>query len=106
MPFPSLTTLPNIGLFPGIGDAPTFLFTPPGITQVPSGTDRLWFRFKTDRSLSVLKSGSSYTEVDTPDSEDVEAADAAYIGGRSYVVSYTEALALTAAGFGAGISIP
>lgn len=106
MPFPSLTALPNGGLFPGIGDAPTFVFTPQGITQVPSGTDRLWSRFKTDRSLSVLKNGSSYVEVDTPDAEDVESAGAVYLGGRSYVVSYTEALALTAAGFGAGISIP
>jgi hypothetical protein len=54
-----------------------------------------------DVAYSVLKNGSSYTQVRDPLAEDVESADIAYLGGRDYIVSDAEIAALTDAGYGA-----
>lgn len=109
MALPGSSIYPSGGIWPGLEEAPTsatLLFTPPGVVAVPSGQDRLWFRFKSYQSKSVLKNGSFYTEVSIPDTEDIEAADVVYLGGHSYYVTALEADSLTAAGFGAGLSAP
>ncbi len=41
----------------------------------------------------------TYTTVDTPTTEQVAAAQVAYLGGHLYEVTVTEAAALTAAGY-------
>lgn len=49
--------------------------------------------------LSVLKTGGTYVTKETPTSNEANAADIFYQGGRRYLVSDTEAAALVAAGF-------
>lgn len=74
----------------------------------PTRRNRLWLvrphgllsRLHLDSGLTVLKNGGFYTTVENPAAEDVEAADAAYLGGRAYEVTTEEADALTAAGYG------
>lgn len=66
-------------------------------------TDSLFGRRWVDVGESVLKFGTSYRRYRYVSAEDVEAADVAYIGGRSYLVSDSEADALREAGYGSGL---
>ena len=53
---------------------------------------------------TVLKTAGVYTTVQTPTVAQCAAADIVYLGGHIYTVSDDEAAALTAAGYGAGLS--
>jgi hypothetical protein len=77
----------------------TYKFTTPTISEGPAGEGRLFSRYRLVRGISVLKIGSTYYQVRYPSSEDVKAADKAYIGGYSYEVDATEKAALEAAGY-------
>ncbi len=78
------------------------VFRTPSI-QRPLTVDRPEYRpfnrIKLNVALTVLKNGSSYTTVEQPTAEQVDAADIAYTGGREHIVSDAEAAALTAAGY-------
>lgn len=76
-----------------------FYFMTPTISEGPAGYGRLFSRYRLVRGITVLKSGGVYTEVRYPSSEEVEAADIAYIGGYRYEVDATEKAALEAAGY-------
>lgn len=76
-----------------------YKFTTPTISEGPAAEGRLFSRFRLLRGITVLKSGGVYTEVRHPSSEEVEAADIAYIGGYTYEVDATEKAALEAAGY-------
>lgn len=55
------------------------------------------------RGRSVLKAhDGTYTTVDTPSQDQIDASAVAYIGGHRYEVTEAEAAALTAAGFTVG----
>lgn len=58
------------------------------------------------RGRSVLKNSGVYTIVDTPTSDQCDAADIFYLGGHIYEVSEDEATALTTAGFIVTYGIP
>jgi len=49
--------------------------------------------------LSLLKRDDLYSQVTDPSAEDVEAAQAAYLGGHIYYVSNAEAASLAIAGY-------
>jgi hypothetical protein len=51
------------------------------------------------RGITVLKIDGDYYELRYPSSEEVEAADEAYIGGYSYEVTEAEKVSLEAAGY-------
>lgn len=83
----------------------TWRFTPPSrsiLWQVKPGTSLF---VTIDQGLSVLKTSGSYSQVETPSAEAVEAADIAYLGGRSYPIDDTERAALIAAGYGANVAL-
>jgi hypothetical protein len=79
------------------------VFTPPVVRE------RYPFRHLTTytipRSTTILKEGGFYRQVSDPDIEELEAADEAYLGGRGYRVAPSEADDLTAAGYGAYLSV-
>lgn len=57
------------------------------------------------RGRTVLKAtNGTYSTVDVPTVDQMAAAAAVYQGGHVYTVSTAEAAALTAAGYGAGIT--
>ena len=56
------------------------------------------------KGRTVIKSGDTYTVTDDPYLDDILAADAVYHGGHVHPVSDDEAVALTAAGLGSGLS--
>lgn len=76
-----------------------YYFTTPTISEGPLGEGPLFGRYRLVRGITVLKSNNVYTEVRYPSSEEVEAADIAYIGGYRYEVSSSEKASLEAAGY-------
>lgn len=57
------------------------------------------------RGRTVLKAANgTYSTVDYPTIDQIAAAAVAYLGGHVYAVSDAEAAALTAAGYGGGIT--
>lgn len=76
-----------------------YRFTTPTISEGPLGEGRLFSRFRLVRGITVLKNDGEYTEVRYPSSEEVAAADVAYMGGYSYEVSAQEKADLEAAGY-------
>lgn len=76
-----------------------YRFTTPTISEGPLGEGRLFSRFRLVRGITVLKIDGVYTEVRYPSSEEVAAADIAYMGGYSYEVSAAEKADLEAAGY-------
>ena len=78
-------------------------FIPP-VVRRSYGDHPLFGRLKWRVGTTVLKQGDFYRNVEMPETEDVDTADAAYIGGHVYKVSDAEAAALTEAGYGEGLS--
>ena len=76
-----------------------YRFTTPTISEGPAGDGRLFSRYRLTRGVSVLKIDGEYYEMRNPSSEEVQAAQAAYIGGYSYEVSAGEKAGLEAAGY-------
>lgn len=77
-----------------------YVFTTPTILEEMEGDYHpLFSRIKIPKGISVLKNGAVYTEVRFPSSEEVDAADVAYIGGYSYEVDAAEKTSLEAAGY-------
>jgi hypothetical protein len=79
---------------------PTYKFTTPTILEeLESDGHPLFSRIKVPHGITILKIDDEYYEVRYPSSEEVDAADIAYIGGYSYEVTSTEKTALEAAGY-------
>jgi hypothetical protein len=76
-----------------------YYFTTPTVSEGPLAQGRLFSRFRLVRGVTVLKIAGEYFEVRYPSSEEVAAADIAYIGGYRYEVDATEKAALEAAGY-------
>jgi len=76
-----------------------YRFTTPTISEGPAGEGRLFGRYRLVRGITVLKIDGQYYQTRFPSSEEVEAAQEAYIGGYSYEVSAGEKAALEAAGY-------
>jgi hypothetical protein len=76
-----------------------YRFTTPTISEGPAGTGRLFSRYRLVRGITVLKINDVYYELRYPSSEEIAAAEEAYIGGYSYEVSPGEKADLEAAGY-------
>lgn len=79
-----------------------YKFTPPTY-RFKASTDSLFGKRWVDVGQSVLKFGQSYRLTRNVSAEDVEAADRAYIGGRTYIVDDDEATDLREAGYGSAL---
>ncbi len=76
-----------------------YRFTTPTVSEGPAGEGRLFEQFRLVRGITVLKIDGEYYEVRFPSSEEVDAAEQAYIGGYSYEVNEAEKASLEAAGY-------
>jgi hypothetical protein len=76
-----------------------YRFTTPTVSEGPAAEGRLFSRYRLTRGITILKIDGEYYEMRFPSSEEVEAAEEAYIGGYSYEVSAGEKAALEAAGY-------
>ena len=76
-----------------------YRFTTPTIGEGPAGEGPLFSRFRLTRGVSVIKIDGEYYEVRNPSSEEIEEAEAFYLGGMTYDVSAGEKAGLEAAGY-------
>ena len=76
-----------------------YRFTTPTISEGPAGEGPLFGRYRLVRGITVLKIDGEYFQVRFPSSEEVQAAEVAYIGGYSYEVDEAEKTRLEAAGY-------
>ena len=76
-----------------------YRFTTPTVSEGPAGEGRLFGRYRLVRGVTVLKINGEYFELRYPSSEEIDEAEAAYIGGYSYEVSAGEKASLEAAGY-------
>ena len=76
-----------------------YKFTTPTVSEGPAGEGRLFSRYRLVRGVTVLKINGEYFELRYPSSEEIDEAEAAYIGGYSYEVSAGEKASLEAAGY-------
>lgn len=90
----------------------TYTFSPPvqysGI-RVPAwsrGPERAFFSRASNMAVgrSVLKIDGTYVTIDTPTVDQINSATEYYAGGHIYTVDSLVAAALTAAGYGSGLS--
>jgi hypothetical protein len=76
-----------------------YRFTTPTISEGPAGEGQLFSRYRLVRGITVLKIDGVYYNMRYPSSEEVDAAEEAYIGGYSYEVTAAQKAALEAAGY-------
>jgi hypothetical protein len=76
------------------------LFFPPTVEQGPVSWDVLFYRYKLPRGLSVLRLSNIYKVIDTPSTDDIDAASEYYAGGHEYEVSEETKTSLLNAGIG------
>lgn len=82
------------------------VFRPPSIQETPAGRNSLHARYGIHRGISVIKrqNGTIY-ETRYPALTDLEAASKYWLGGYAHTISVSEKTELTAAGYGADITL-
>lgn len=81
-------------------ETPILFFHSPTVKERLNTRDGLWARTYLDLGVSVLRFGDSYQQIPYPSSEQIESADAVFIGGRTYAIDFNEAVRLVQAGYG------
>ena len=77
----------------------SYTFTPPTYDLKPVHGGPLLSRYRMTTAYSVIKRGSEYETVITPEVETFFEADFVYIGGHEYQITDAEAALLIAAGY-------
>lgn len=75
------------------------LFFPPTVSEGPAGWG-LFYRYKLDRGISVLKINNKYYKIRVPSTDQIDSATEYYAGGHQYEVSEATKTALLNAGIG------
>jgi hypothetical protein len=76
-----------------------YYFETPYVMEGPAGYNRLHYRMKLKRGVSVLKENGVYREARYPYIDELTAAEEYYLGGSRYEVSLAEKTSLEAAGY-------
>ena len=77
-----------------------YIFKTPIVREGPAGGGRLFYFYKLNKGISIVKSGSTYSQVRNLLDEDLVDYDVVYLGGRDHVVSETAKAELIAANVG------
>jgi hypothetical protein len=77
----------------------SYLFAPPTVEYGPAGGHWLFWRYSLKRGVTVYKIGNSWYEEEYPSQDDLDIADAVYLGGHEYTVTEAEKNDLEAAGY-------
>ena len=75
-------------------------FRPPTVEEGPAGGHRLFYFYKLKRGISIVKSGSTYSQIRYPVDEDLLEYDEVYRGGYEHTVNDATKAALIAGGVG------
>ena len=76
-----------------------YYFEPPFVMEGPAGYNKLHYRMKLKRGISVLKENGVYRETRYPYIDELRDAEAYYLGGSRNLVTLTEKQSLEAAGY-------
>jgi molybdopterin biosynthesis enzyme MoaB len=77
-----------------------YLFTTPTVQEGPTGEHRLFYFYKRDKGLTVVKTGGTYRTGRDYTQEQLDAFDKYYLGGHEHEVTESEKTALIAGGIG------
>jgi hypothetical protein len=77
-----------------------YIFRTPIVREGPAGAARLFYFYKLNRGITIVKSGSTYSQVRYLLDEDLSDYDVVYLGGREHVVSEAVKAELIAGGVG------
>jgi hypothetical protein len=77
-----------------------YIFKTPTVEEGPAGGHRLFYFYKLDKGVTIVKSGSTYSQIRYPLDEDLANYDMVYLGGRDHVVNDTVKAELIAGGVG------
>jgi len=77
-----------------------YIFKTPIVQEGPAGGHRLFYFYKLDRGISIVKSGSTYSQIRYSLDENIDSYDAFYLGGHEHTVNEAEKNALIAGGVG------
>jgi len=74
-------------------------FFPPTVAEGPAGFG-LFYRYKLDRGISVLKISNVYYKIRVPSTDQISSSSEYYAGGHEHDVTENQKTALIAAGIG------
>lgn len=77
-----------------------YIFKTPTVREGPAGGHRLFYFYKLNKGVSIVKSGGTYSQIRYPLDEDLNDYDVIYLGGRDHVVSEAVKAELIAGGVG------
>ena len=77
-----------------------YTFTTPTVREGPAGGHRLFYFYKLDRGITIIKSDGEYYQVRYPTEEDLLTYEEVYRGGYNHTVNATTKAALIAGGVG------
>lgn len=78
----------------------TYIFTTPVVEEGPSGYHRLFYFYKLNRALTVVRSGSTYSTGRWFTQDELDSYDEYWLGGHDHEVSEATKTALIAGGIG------
>lgn len=78
-----------------------YIFRTPTVNEGPIGQKRrLWYFYKQPRGITIVKSGSTYSQVRYIVEQDLQSYDAYWLGGRNHTVDEATKTALIAGDVG------
>ena len=78
----------------------TYTFTTPYVLEGPSGGHRLFYFANLRKGITIVKSGSTYSQIRYPVDSDLENYDEVYRGGYQHTVDDATKAALIAGNVG------
>jgi hypothetical protein len=78
----------------------TYTFKTPYVLEGPSGGHRLFYFAKLRKGITIVKSGSTYSQIRYPVDEDLDNYDVVYRGGYNHTVDDAAKAELIAANVG------
>ena len=78
----------------------TYTFQTPYVLEGPSGGHRLFYFAKLRKGITIVKSGSTYSQIRYPVDEDLNDYDVVYRGGYNHTVDDAAKAELIAANVG------
>jgi hypothetical protein len=77
-----------------------YTFKTPTVAEGPAGRHRLFWFYKLDRGVTIVKSGGVYSTTRYPLDSDLASYQEVYLGGRNHIVNDATKAALIAGGVG------
>ena len=77
-----------------------YIFRTPTVREAPIGDTRLFYFYKLDKGITIVKSNGVYSQIRCPLNEDLNNYDEVYRGGYDHTVNATTKALLIAGGVG------